>query len=768
VTPRDVTASAGASSVVAWTALAALVSIVAAVGPARAQQLNSPTAAYIYPAGGQQGTTVTVLIAGRNLEGATAPIVSGAGVHADVASYDKPFTGQQLTEMREKAQELQKKLPDPAIRRELQQLRVRIADSVRRNASPNLSELLTLTVTVDADAAPGERQFRVTTPLGLTGPVTFCVGQIPEVREKDEKDGQADSELTVTLPVTINGRIIPGDIDRAQGQARQPNQYAPGDVDRYRFAARKGQDIVAIVSARGLQPYLADAVPGWFQATLSIFDSAGREVAYDDDFRFQPDPALHFKAPADGDYVVEIKDAIYRGREDFVYRLTVGEIPFLTGIVPLGGPAGTRTTVELQGWNLPTTKLTMDVRKGDVGVHPAFVTVGSFVSNRLPFVAGDLPETVEREPNNHASEAAKVVLPLVVNGRIQAPGDVDLFSFVGRAGDRVVAEVTARRLGSPLDSTLELLEGQGKRVAFNDDHEDKASGLLTHQSDSYLMATLPASGTYVVRVADAQHKGGADYAYRLRLSAPRPDFELRIAPSDINVSAGSSAVLTACAIRHDGFAGDVAVALRDARDGFSLSGAVIPAGLDQVRMTLAAPPAPGTSKDPVGVSFEGRAVIEGRSVSHTAAPAEEMMQAFAYKHFVPADGTRVTVLARGAVRVPARVLVAQPVRVPAGGRVSVRVSLPPAFRTFENVEFELSEPPEGISLRDLTIRDGGAEFVLQADAAKVKAGRRDNLIVNVTGERVPPANQKGATMRRRLPLATLPAIALEVSGPGRP
>ena len=37
---------------------------------------------------------------------------------------------------------------------------------------------------------------------------------------------------------------------------------------------------------------------------------------------------------------MEIKDALYRGREDFVYRITIGELPFVTGIFPLGGRAG--------------------------------------------------------------------------------------------------------------------------------------------------------------------------------------------------------------------------------------------------------------------------------------------------------------------------------------------------------------------------------------------------------------------------------------------
>ena len=70
-------------------------------------------------------------------------------------------------------------------------------------------------------------------------------------------------------------------------------------------------------------PYLADAVPGWFQATLTLRDAKGKEVAYTDDFRFNPDPIITYTIPADGEYLLEIKDSIYRGREDFVYRIAV-------------------------------------------------------------------------------------------------------------------------------------------------------------------------------------------------------------------------------------------------------------------------------------------------------------------------------------------------------------------------------------------------------------------------------------------------------------
>jgi hypothetical protein len=48
--------------------------------------------------------------------------------------------------------------------------------------------------------------------------------------------------------------------------------------------------------------------------------------------------------------VFAIHDSIYRGREDFVYRITVGELPFVTSIFPLGGQMGALVAPTMKGW----------------------------------------------------------------------------------------------------------------------------------------------------------------------------------------------------------------------------------------------------------------------------------------------------------------------------------------------------------------------------------------------------------------------------------
>ena len=239
---------------------------------------------------------------------------------------------------------------------------------------------------------------------------------------------------------------------------------------------------------------------------------------------------------------------------------------------------------------------------------PLSVQKGKLFSNQVPFAVDTLPECLEKEPNNEPAEAQQVTLPIIVNGRIDPPGDWDVFRFTGRAGQEIVAEVDARKLDSPLDSVLKLTDADGRQLAFNDDYLDKGTGLSTHHADSLIRIKLPADGDYYIHLGDAQHKGGPEYGYRLRISAPRPDFALRVAPSSLNVRAGGSVPLTVYALRKDGFAGEIALVLKDAPKGFKLSGGRVPANQDQAKLTLTAPNA--SQPEPINLYLEGRAKIE--------------------------------------------------------------------------------------------------------------------------------------------------------------
>jgi hypothetical protein len=731
-----------------------------------------PRIGYLYPAGGQRGDKFTMRLGGQNLTGITNVLVSGQGVKVTFLEHVKPLTQREFNLLRDQLEQLQAKRKaareggtltnstekatwTPADEKTAATIRDKIARlNPRKFTNPAISETITVQVQISADAATGQRELRIWNPLALSNPMAFCVSPWHEILERESaEEAQNANERrrfapqqmagpkraepeSVTLPAVINGQIM------------------PGDVDRFRFRARKGQKLVFVASARSLVPYLPDAVPGWFQATLGLFDSKGKEVAYDDDFRFNPDPAIYFEAPAGGDYVLEIKDSIYRGREDFVYRVECGELPFVTGLFPLGGQAGKETRVEMKGWNLTRESFTPDPDELQSGLTRLTVLQGTNASFALPFQVDNLPEILEAESSGiHAISA-----PTIINGRIDAPGDTDVFAFQGRAGDEIVAEVTARRLNSPLDSRLRLTAESGKEVAANDDFEDKGAGLTTHQADSYIMTRLPADGRYLVQISDSQGKGGADYAYRLRISAPRPDFELRIVPSSLAIRSGSSAPATVYALRKDGFSNEIALALSDAPSGFSLAGARIPAGSNSVKVTLTAR---GMDlAEPCRLSLEGRAMVVRDLLIRPAVPAEDMMQAFYYRHLVPAEELRVTVNSRGQSRGSPRILSAMPVKIPAGGTARIQVAT--AFPAASKLQFEISEGPEGIVVKNCTASKTGVDIVLQADSDKVKPGQKGNLILRATSPTSPEQKKKGAQAQRRPALATLPAVPFEV------
>jgi hypothetical protein len=763
-----------------------LLIVVAVLYAANAQGASNerdPHIGYLYPAGGQQGSVIKITVGGQFIKDANEVYVTGQGVHGSVIRYIgrvKPLNGDQRKELQRQLSELRKKqqgqggkptpliardankpeeaneppvtLPDHPLLRNLEKLSLKglqkVAEEFLSNKYPvsmQIGEMAIIEITIDPNAEPGDRELRIGTRAGLTNPLCFQVGLLPETCSPEFKDPGKPFTPKVQIPVLLNGQIL------------------PGEADRFRFSAKKGQNLTIEAQARHLIPYLADAVPGWFQATLTLYDTKGKELAYAGNYLFNPDPVLFYRITRDGDYEIEIRDSIYRGREDFVYRVSLSEQPFITQMFPLGGQAGVFTVASIQGWNLDTNEMPLDTMPGGGAIRQAQLRQNNRRSNSVLYAVDTLPECNEIEDNGTTEDAQHIVLPRIVNGRISKPGDVDIFRFDANAGDEIVAEVYARRLNSPLDSLLWLSDANGKVLGYNDDNGDKNVGLLTHNADSYLRLRLPETGSYFVHLADSENHGGPDYGYRLRISPPQPDFALLAAPSSINILAGGTVPVTIEVLRKDGFNGEIELMLKDAPLGFKLSGARIPAGCDRLRITLTAPQKP--LEQPINLQLEGRAKIDGQTVNRPVTPAEDMMQAFIYRHMVPSQESMVMTRFPNR-RSPAFELTDNnSIKIPAGGTTKVQIEMPrrPAAST-PPIYLELSEPPAGLTLGDVNITPGELTFAIAADSNTAKVGLADNLIVDVFAD--PPNNPQGNQKRpqqQRVYIGTLPAIPFEIT-----
>lgn len=763
-----------------------------------------PRIGYAYPAGGQQGTRFEIVVGGQYLRGIEGVHVSGEGVMATSVTelgresrlsreqrlmiqvkmmelnsaywklfYEKglfkkeeaPWEGrlekmrEQLKSALEKADE-EIKWPNHYYLRDLEDkdpYELSHAQSMisfdRKKIQPNaqIEELAVINIQIDPDAPVGERELRLQLRQGLTNAVVFKVGDLPETREAEPNDPQSrrgflPEPVPLTLPLTFNGQIM------------------PGDVDCFTFNAKAGQQIVIDADARELVPFLADAVPGWFQAVVRVLDSEGTEIAYADDFHFDPDPVMLFDPPADGIYTLEIRDSIYRGRQDFVYRVTLSERPYVTNIFPLGVKRGSSQKVKLSGWNLKREETQLAATSLNADVETTCFMNGGALTNPVTFAVSEMDAIIETEPNNVIEQAQTVDPAHIIEGRINRDDDKDVFRFTAKKGQNIVAEINARRLRSPLDSLVQILDASGKVLAWNDDVMDmdgflhRDMGLQTDHADSYLIFEAPADGVYYARISDTRGHGGDAFAYRLRLSAPRPEFQVITTPSVISQRVGSM-LIDVYVLRRDGFNEPIELSLAEGTEDFTLQGATIPAGANHVRMTLTK-----TSRREGGVEavrLLATAKLGDAVATKTAQPADDCMQAFLWRHLAPSDELLVQSRRWGGG-----------IQVQYDGEGSLQISpgqsielTVPFKRTqyLKDMVFELFDAPEGVTIKEGKNSDKGTTLILAADSDKAKPGSAKNLIIE--GFRIQETgkpDKDGNRPIRRSSAGYLPAIPFKI------
>jgi hypothetical protein len=449
---------------------------------------------------------------------------------------------------------------------------------------------LPVELTIGPDVVPGPRELRVVTPRGTSNAERVWIGTYPEVNETEPNNTVTASQKLEKLPVTLNGQVNGGE-----------------DVDTFTFQAAEGDTYVFdLVAYR-----MASALDGY----LSLYDGKGKIIrstleAYD------RDPRIIYTFKQAGTYSIQVRDTTYRGGGDYVYKLTVGKVPVVTGFLPLGGKRGETVNVSLQGVNLGDMK-TMSVPVPMEGTEVSFApkTPMGMVSSPIRLMASDLTDAIEAEPNDTAAQATPVAaVPVVLNGIIDKPADVDLYRIKPAAAGNFGFEVVGRRIGSRIDSYLRVLDAMGKPLQENDD----AAG-----RDSRIVMGLQANTEYLVEVRSTDRLYGGDFFYRLEIRPPATqDFTMTTTPDNVNVGQGGSAVVTVNVSRIAGFSAPIALRVEGLPEGVTASPASVPTGASVAQFTLTA--APGANPGALGkLRVIGTATINNAPVERVAQPIEK-------------------------------------------------------------------------------------------------------------------------------------------------
>ncbi|HRU02412.1 MAG TPA: hypothetical protein P5239_12005, partial [Victivallales bacterium] len=450
-------------------------------------------------------------------------------------------------------------------------------------ASPAISQKAILSLKISDSAKPGIYELRLISRTGISNPLSFEISNISEEAEDyyyHERKGKKEISIK-DFPIFINGEIMPGEVD-----------YFP-------FSAEKGERIRFSLKGRILNPYIGDAVPGWFQPVIAIYNEENKIIAFADDYYRSPDPILDFIIQNTGQYKVSIRDSIYRGREDFVYRLRIEKLNSVS-------------SEENKPTEIPERFKTLKIEQSNAS-------------------SKDNPQVIE--------------CPSLISGVFNDTAKPHYFLVNFTKGKKIVLESFAARLNAPTDTFIQVFDTDGNLVISNDDHKNLNIGYITHHSDSYCILDPKYTGKYLIKIGELQDKFGADYKYFLRVDHLRPDFIVYHYPSALNVVPGHSVNVNFMIERFDNFDGNVEIKLKSLLNGISLSKTTIKSSENHTELELAIQSnLPGGIHD---IEFIASAEIAGRKVEKRVLPSDEVMQAFIYKHLLPASNSILCITGRG-------------------------------------------------------------------------------------------------------------------------
>lgn len=564
--------------------------------------MGVPYTGYSYPAGMQKGTSCRVIIGGQELRGIRKIHIDNPGIKLISVTRVPNFTPnipksqrEYLSRWFECINKGDKSVParDPEVTdfelwranewwdklNELNEMEFRIVESEfyspKKNpleSSPSIAQRIIIDLEVDESVPSGCYEFRLEGQTGVSAPRKFYIDDASHVEER----GMVPPYRQNTAYPLVSGfsKVLDG-------------QIMPGETDVFRMTLEKGKTYAFDLKGYELQPYIGDAVPGHFQPVMTLADDKGKEVAFADDAGADPDPRMVVTPAESGEYVLMIRDNLYRGRSDFVYR------------------------VEAREWGS--------------GSEPC----------PSPFAAATKEVPAER----YASQALDVTeSPVVVVGVVAKAGGKSQLRIKAKAGQRLTLDVAAGRCGSALDSVLTLKTEKGKVIAENDDAKPVCNvGLSMRNTDSCLSVEFPKTATYLVEITDRCAGGGKEYGYRMNIREQKPQFRVYTGVSTLSM--GNTPVpLKFYVERQEGFTGDVLLSSEEVE---FKGEARIPSDKTEISCPVFAKKKGKSNlmkiKFTASASEEKSVATEsGKGVDSIAViPADEYMQAFAYTHLLP-------------------------------------------------------------------------------------------------------------------------------------
>lgn len=368
-----------------------------------------------------------------------------------------------------------------------------------------------ISIQIDASAKPGLYWLRFHNAEGASGIRPFIVGTLPEQKEAEPNNDLAHAQKCKLPGVTINGVLSKS-----------------GDVDTYQVSLKKGETLVASLTAN---EQLGSPMDG----LLQILNSRGTVLSQIDDTLWF-DPRIVFTAPAEGTYYIRTfafpadpnSTIRYAGSGSYIYRLTLSTGPFVDHSMPLAYHKSVAKPITLEGWNLPANLKSLQPTTN--GTSDLALISHPQLSNKLDIPLSPTPVLLEAKESQQKKGQA-VSIPSVLTGKISKPKEIDAYRFTAKKGENLTFKIDSHTLGYPLDAHLKLFDAKGKLLKEIDDP-------TRNHFDARLVYRIPADGEYRLEVTDRYLHGSFRHVYLLSILPTKADFKLQTSEEQYTLTTG--------------------------------------------------------------------------------------------------------------------------------------------------------------------------------------------------------------------------------------
>jgi hypothetical protein len=600
-------------------------------------------------------------------------------------------------------------------------------------------------LTVDVRTAVGVYPVRIVTDSGVSNPILFAIGQVPQVPEV-EPNNSFDRAQPISMPVVVEG------------------ECTGNDEDYFRFTGRKGDRIVVDAGCA--------RIGSGVDPMIRLTTADRRLVASADDTPgLFTDGYLTTVLPRDGEYVLEFCDSRFAGSGRAVYRLLVGAVPFAGEVYPLSSPRGQNTALELRGGTLSGDRLFALRTPSDPLLSMFYPTIPARLLGDPAWADSaldvELPSPVllgtavaVYEPADPAQALPPLSPPVTILGRLSRAGERDGFTITAPPGSKHEIRVEAWGLGSALDGQLRVFDKEGRPLGESDDGRT-AAGRRTGggggrvqgpvSTDPTFDLTMPEGQSEVkLVVKDLVDRGGVGFTYRVVVTPVETGFQLTLDDDKVAIPRGGTALIPVT-ITRTGYNGPIALDVLGvpAEGGVRVLPGTVPAGQTSGVVGLEAAAESKFEAREVQVVGKGR---EGQTVaaSRTIVFAQQTISTpgFGMAGTIPSYTRPLVSLASAVIR-PGPILLnpeASKLVVPQGGVVEVPLRVVRTTEAEKKYKLAALSPPTGLSVAESEIGATGTSATVTVKVTAAADAPLGPLMVGLVAQ---DPNQGGAPATRR-------------------